>query len=306
MKLLISLLVLAASAFAQIAPETYSSLHWRSIGPHRAGRISVVAGVPGQPNIYYVGTPAGGVWKTDDAGQTWKPISDATGVPSIGALAVSQSNPNIIYMGTGEIYASTGGSFPGKGVFKSTDAGKTWSNVGLTDTHLISQLCVDPKNPDIVLAAVAGDVFSASTRGIYKSTDGGKSWKRTFFKDNDAAFQDLHMANGNPKVMYASSQKRAITPPGAPPNPAARREQDGAIYRSTDEGSTWTQLSGKGLPTEPWGRVGIVAFPGAKSKTAYALTNQGFFRSDDMGDSWQQTSKDPRVVSSGYFGQIFI
>ena len=114
------------------------------------------------------------------------------------------------------------------------------------------------------------------------------------------------MAYGNPKVMYASSQKRANPVPGAPPNPAARREQDGAIYRSTDEGSTWTQLSGKGLPAEPWGRVAIVAVPGAKSKSAYVLVNQGFFRSDDMGETWMQTSKDPRVTSSSYFGQVFI
>src|SRR3954471_23224224 len=173
MKPLISLFILAASAVAQIPDSTYSNLHWRSIGPHRAGRISAVAGVPTQPNVYYVGTPAGGVWKSDDAGQTWKPISDATGVPSIGSIAVSPSNPNIIYIGTGEMYASSGGSFPGKGVFKSTDAGKTWTNAGLADTHLISNLCIDPKNPDIVIAAVTGDPFSMPARGIYKTTDGG-------------------------------------------------------------------------------------------------------------------------------------
>lgn len=308
MKLLISLLICSLSAFAQISPDVYHSLHWRSIGPHRAGRISAVAGVPSQVEVFYVGTPGGGLWKTDDAGQTWRPITDSIPVAPIGSIAVSPSNPNIIYIGTGEMYASSGGTSPGKGVFKSTDAGKTWFNVGLTDTHLITALCIDPKNPDIVIAAVTGDAFSGTARGIYKTTDGGKNWKKTFFKDQDWALIDMNMANNNSKVMYASTGHRPVAPPNPnqPPNPAARREQDAAIYRSTDEGSSWTQVGGKGLPSEPWGRVGVAGAPGAKSKTVYAIVSQGFFRSDDMGENWTQTTKDPRVVSSGYFGQIFV
>ena len=146
------------------------------------------------------------------------------------------------------MYASSGGTSPGKGVYKSTDAGKTWSNVGLTDTHLITALCIDPKDPNIVIAAVTGDIYSGPARGIYKTTDGGKSWKKTFFKDQDTALIDMNMANNNPKVMYASTGHRVVTlpQPNQPPNPNARREQVAAIYRSTDEGSTWTQVAGQG------------------------------------------------------------
>src|SRR5436309_7443343 len=186
MKLLISLLLLA-SASAQVSPDAYSSLHWRSIGPYRAGRVSAVAGVPSQPNVYYIGTPGGGVWKTIDAGQTWKPISDKVPVASIGAVAVAQSDPNIIYVGTGEVYADNNGQLPGNGVYKSTDAGQTWSNIGLNQTHIIAAVEVDPKNPDVVIVATAGDFTSGAERGVYRSTNGGKAWKKSLLKDNDIA-----------------------------------------------------------------------------------------------------------------------
>ncbi|MCU1284326.1 MAG: hypothetical protein JWO13_676 [Acidobacteriales bacterium] len=293
----IAILPLAAR---EITPEMYSSMKWRSIGPFRAGRVSAIAGVPIQTAVYYIGTPGGGVWKTTNAGQTWKPIFDSVPVSSIGTVVVSPSNPNIVYVGTGE-------QTQGNGVYKSTDAGATWKNVGLEKTHIITGMEVDPKNPDIVIIAAAGDFFSGAERGIFKTTDGGKSWKKVLFKGEDTSPMDLNMAAGNPKVMYTAMLKRPTPPPaGTPFNQNAPREQDATIYKSTDEGSTWSPVGGKGLPTDPMGRVGIAAAPGASNKTVFAIATQGVFRSDDGGATWTQTTKDARVIGNGYFSRIFV
>ena len=166
-----SILLLTTTASAQYNPESFSAMKWRLVGPHRAGRVTAVAGIPGKPAIYYFGTPGGGVWKTTDGGRVWKPIFDDTHVASIGALALAPSNPDIIYVGTGE-------ETEGNGVYKSTDGGKTWMNLGLRNTHHISSLIVDPRNPNIVLAGSL-DFFNSSTeKGIFKTTDGGKTWKK--------------------------------------------------------------------------------------------------------------------------------
>src|SRR4051794_21711177 len=178
-------LLLCSSLFAQsIDPSIYSGLKWRMIGPFRGGRITCVAGVPSDPSLYYVGTPAGGVWRTIDAGNTWEPIFDEVRVPSIGAIAVSESDPNTIYVGTGE-------QIRGNGVYKSTDAGKTWTNVGLANSHAINALIVDPRNPDIALVGVVGDFSSGDDRGVYKTSDGGKNWQHTLFKDKDSGVMDM-------------------------------------------------------------------------------------------------------------------
>src|SRR5579859_4055301 len=155
----------------QISPSAYQQMRWRSIGPHRAGRVSAVAGVPGNNAVFYIGTPGGGVWKTMDAGQTWTPIFDSVPMASIGAVAVAPSNPKVIYVGTGE-------QTQGNGVYRSDDAGATWRHLGLDNTHFINGIIVDPKNPDIVMVGVSGDSLSLENRGVFKSSDGGKTWRR--------------------------------------------------------------------------------------------------------------------------------
>jgi photosystem II stability/assembly factor-like uncharacterized protein len=295
---LVSLFLLSFSAIGQtIDPSAYSGLKWRMIGPFRAGRVTCVAGVPKQPSLYYMGTPGGGVWRTTDAGNTWQPIFDDVRVPSIGAIAVSESNPNIIYVGTGE-------QIRGHGVYKSTDAGKTWQQAGLEQSHAINALIVDPRNPDIVLVGVVGDFASGDERGVYKTTDGGKTWQRTLFKDKESGVMDMTAAPDAPNVTYAALQHRQ---PGQPPigGPSAK-EQDAAIYRSTDAGSSWTPVGNKGLPKEAMGRVGVAVAPGTGGKTVYAIVSQGLFRSDDGGASWTQSTKDPRVVGNGYFSRVFV
>src|SRR5258708_8708168 len=175
--LVCSILLTAPPAPAQYNPESFSAMKGRLVGPHRAGRVTCVAGIAGKPAIYYFGTPGGGVWKTTDGGRVWKPIFDDAHVASIGALALAPSNPDIIYVGTGE-------ETEGNGVYKSTDSGRNWANVGLRNTHHISSLIVDPRNADIVLAG-SFDFFSPSPeKGIFRTTDGGKTWKNVLFKDD--------------------------------------------------------------------------------------------------------------------------
>src|SRR5882757_5605801 len=172
-RLAVALLLFAFLALPIIAQdittEMYGAMRWRSIGPFRAGRVTSVSGVPNQTAVYYIGTPGGGVWKTTDAGHVWKPIFDSEHIASIGVIAVSPSNPNIVYVGTGE-------QTQGNGVYKSTDAGVTWKSIGLEKTHVITGIVVDPRNPDVVVVAAAGDLSSGAERGIFKTSDGGKSW----------------------------------------------------------------------------------------------------------------------------------
>lgn len=268
-----------------------TGLRWRLIGPHRAGRVTAVAGIQGRPGIYYMGTPGGGVWKTTDGGQVWKPIFDDARVASIGALALAPSNPEIIYVGTGE-------QTEGNGVYKSTDGGATWTNIGLRETHYISSLIIDPRDPNIVLVGVSGDPVPGEMRGVFKTTDGGKSWNKVFFKDDRTGVVDMCAAPGDSRVLYAATWTRQFEP--NEPRPAL----DAQIFKSTDAGTTWRLLNDAGLPTKARGRIGVVAAPG--NKRVYAIMNQGFFRSDDAGESWQQSTTDPRVVGSGYFSRAFV
>jgi photosystem II stability/assembly factor-like uncharacterized protein len=282
----------------QLKPSLYSGMRWRLIGPYRAGRVTSVAGIPGNPATFYMGTPGGGVWKTTDGGTVWHPIFDSAHVASIGAVALAPSNPNIIYVGTGE-------QTEGDGVWKSTDAGETWTHVGLDDTHFINSVIVDPKNPDQVLVGAMGDSFSSQARGVYKTTDGGKTWNKVLFKDDMTGVADMCLDPGNSRVVYAAlwrPQIRVFFPPSGGSNPGP----DAWIYRSTDGGSTWKPIEGHGLPSEKWGRTGIAVAPGNHGKRIFAILDQGLFRSDDHGANWRQMGKDPRVVGNGYFSRVFV
>jgi len=276
-------------------------MRWRLIGPHRAGRVTAVAGITSDPAVYYMGTPGGGVWKTTDGGRVWNPIFDAQHVASIGAIALAPSNPDIIYVGTGE-------QTRGNGMYKSTDAGATWTQIGLEKAYYISSILVDPRNPDHVLVgvlirAVTGVSSEPPERGVFKSINGGKTWTRTLSKDELDGIADLCADPGNPREILA-----AVWHPRDPFSPSAgdRTKQDGWIYKSTDEGSTWTQVAGKGLPSEPLGRIGLAVAPDTRGRRVYAITGLGLFRSDDAGDRWRKTTSDPRIVSSGYISRVYV
>ena len=293
----ISSLVLIATSTVygqQYNPNLFSAMQWRLVGPHRAGRVTTVAGIPGKPAIYYFGTPGGGLWKTTDGGRVWKPIFDDAHVASISALAVSASNPDVIYVGTGEY-------LEGNGVYKSTDGGATWANVGLRDVHHISSIIIDPRDSNMALVG-SFDIFAAGPqRGLFKTRDGGKTWNRVFFKDDKTAIVDMCAAPDDARIVYAATFSFQFDP--ASRRPTASESQ---VYKSTDEGATWQQVSGAGLPNNPRGRIGIAAAPGTDGKRVYTIMNQGFFRSDDGGATWQQSTKDPRVVGSGYFSRVYV
>ena len=294
-------------AGAQDIPASlYSEMKWRMIGPFRAGKVNAVAGVPGNPAIYYMGADGGGVWRTNDGGVTWKPIFDAESAPSVGALAISASNPNIIYVGTG-VNTIHGDETYGDGVYKSANGGETWQHLGLEDTQHIARVLVDPRNPDIVFVAALGHPYGPNEeRGVFRSTDGGKRWKKVLFRDNMTGAVDLCFEPGNPKVVYATLW-HVISKPDVkrqPPEPGS------GLYKSKDGGETWTQITGNGLPTENWGRAGVAVAPGTRGQRVYLIIaaegkKGGLFRSDDGGATWRKATEDPRIQTSWYMGEIF-
>ena len=293
--LLAGLLAFAPGTRAQeISPDAYAGLRWRFLGTHRGGRITAVAGVVGQPNLYYAGTPNGGVWKTDDGGRTWKPIFDSVPVPSIGALAVAPSNPKVIYVATGE-------QGKGGGIFKSIDGGETWASAGLADNTLFDGLIVDPQNPEVVIAGASGR-GREEPRGLYKTADGGKTWKKTFGEDDvNAGVADVTSAADNPKILYA-----ALYPVSAPPKEEKGAAAEARVLVSQDEGSTWTVTAAAGLPEKGRGRIGVAVVPGTAGKGVLAILNQGLFRSDDSGATWHKSTNDPRILGSGYFSKVYV
>ncbi|HXR98670.1 MAG TPA: hypothetical protein VN709_12585 [Terriglobales bacterium] len=306
MRLLVSL-SLCAAAMAQVNPALYSGMRWRMIGPLRGGRVSAVTGVIGQPPVFYVGLPAGGVWKTDDAGNTWNPIfDDVKEISSIGAIEVAPSDPNIIYVGTGDLV--TGGAVnEGNGMYKSTDAGKTWRHIGLDQTHQITTILVDPSNPNLVLVATQGNIHAESSdRGVYRSDDGGASWHQVLFRNNASGAQDIAWAYDDPHVMLATTVRHLTLPGEAPPaRGAAPRDNDTALYKSTDEGATWTELSGGGLPNLT-GRTAVAVAAKTQGQRMFLVGTFGLYRSDDGGTTWSRTTRDNRIVGSSYICGVYV
>jgi len=281
----------------------YKALQWRNIGPFRGGRVCAVAGVPGQPLTYYFGATGGGVWKTEDAGITWKNISDGyfkTG--SVGAIAVADADPNVIYVGMGEAAIRGVATSHGDGVYKSTDAGKTWKPLGLEKTRQISTIRIHPKNFDLVYVAAQGSIWNQNPeRGIYRSKDGGKTWELVFKVNDSAGASDLSMDVNNPRILYAAFWEHLRRPwqvlSGGP---------NSGIYKTTDGGDTWTKLT-EGLP-ENMGKIGVAVSP-KNSERVWAVIEAdkgGLYRSDNGGKSWQLiNSKRVLRARAWYYTEIF-
>ncbi|HEX3672124.1 MAG TPA: hypothetical protein VHT92_10530 [Candidatus Cybelea sp.] len=274
-------------------------MRWRAIGPATAGgRVTSVAGSASDPKLYYVGAAGGGVWKSANSGQTWDPVFEKQGVGAIGAVTIDPTDNNIVWVGTGESNPRNDVSY-GDGVYKSTDGGDTWTNVGLKATRYVSRILVDPRNHNHVIVGALGDVFADnSERGVYVTDDGGKSWKQTLSVGPESGASDLAMDAQNSSVIYAGIWKFQRKPWTFTSGGA----EDG-IYKSTDGGATWTKLEGHGLPASPVGRVGLAVAP-SNGNRVYALieSNEGvLWRSDDAGANWTMMSKDTRVDARPFY-----
>ena len=284
--------------------KLYAAMTWRNIGPFRGGRSTTSTGVIGDPMTYYFGSVGGGVWKTDDAGINWRNISDGFfNATSIGAISVAESDPNVIYVGTGEACIRGVMTSHGDGVYKSTDAGKTWTHIGLDGTSQISEIRIHPKNPDVVYVAAQGSPYvPTQERGIYKSVDGGKNWKKIHFVDNSSGANNLSMDMNNPRILYAAYWDHQRKPW------FVRSGGEGSgIYKTTDGGETWKKLE-DGLPKVLMGKIGV-SVSRANSNRVYAIVESeegGLYRSDDGGEKWTLLNKD-RVLRarSWYYMHVF-
>ncbi len=299
--LLIGLPLLLAAQPADL----FRDLRFRLVGPFRGGRVVAVTGVPSQPNVYYFGGVGGGIWKTTDGGGTWLPVSDGQlKTSSVGAIAVADSDPNVIYAGMGESCVR-GNASNGDGVYKSIDGGKTWRNVGLEDSQTIGAVRVHPRNPDIVYVAALGHLWGPNDmRGVYRSTDGGDTWKQVLTRGRDAGAVDLAMDPGNPRVLYASFWQVRRNPyhfdSGGPGS---------GLFKSTDGGDTWTELShAPGMPRGVEGRIGVTVSP-ANPERVWALVEAadgGVFRSDNGGRTWTRVNEQNILRQRAwYYDHIF-
>jgi photosystem II stability/assembly factor-like uncharacterized protein len=276
-----------------------AGLRWRMIGPFRGGRSNAVTGVPGRPDTFYFGSVGGGVWKTINAGRTWTPVFDSQAFASVGAVAVAPSEPETVYVGTGEADMRSQISY-GNGMYKSTDGGRTWTHLGLDDTRQIGRIIVDPKNANVVFVAALGHAYGANPdRGVYRTRDGGRTWEKVLFKSNDVGAIDLQFDPTDSQTVYATlwNTRRppwSIYPPSYGPG--------GGVFKSTDGGTTWRQLT-NGLPTEGLGRIGL-AVASSNRNRIYAIVDAkagGLYRSDDAGETWTLISSDARIWGRGWY-----
>jgi photosystem II stability/assembly factor-like uncharacterized protein len=296
----IGLLLVPVISFAQsYDTNLYSGLRWRMIGPFRAGRVNAVSGVPGQPDTFYFGSVGGGLWKSINAGRTWSPVFDAAGAASIGAIGVAPSNPNVIYVGTGEPDMRDSIQF-GDGMYKSADGGKTWKHIGLESTRQIGRIIVDSKNPNVVFVAALGHAYGSNPdRGVYRSRDGGATWQKVLFKNDELGAIDLAFDPLNSQIVYATLWN-VRRPPWFIYTPA--NGPGAGIFKSVDGGTTWKEIS-EGIPAEGRGHIGIAVAP-ANHNRIYAAVDAkegGVFRSDDAGATWTRLSADKRLWDRGWY-----
>jgi photosystem II stability/assembly factor-like uncharacterized protein len=304
--IIVALAFLALAAAADIAPQfsprLYESLRWRCIGPFRGGRTVAASGVPGQPNVFYMAPNNGGVWKSTDFGDTWHPIFDNQPTGSIGALAVAPSNPDIIYVGSGEGLRRPDLSV-GDGIYKSTDAGSTWKHLGLRDAQQITNILVDPRNPDRVFVAALGHPYGPNEeRGVFRSLDGGATWQKILYKDENTGATDLAFDPKNSQTLYAVLWN-SRRPPWTTSGPL--EGHTGGLFKSTDGGNLWRPLT-TGLPTnaQGLGRIGIAVAPSDPDRL-YALVDApselgGLYRSADAGETWLRVNHEPRIWGRGF------
>jgi len=291
---------------SRIDEKFSQELHWRSIGPHRGGRALAVTGVRGQPELFYFGSVDGGVWRSNDAGRTWNPIFDSQPIGSIGAIAVAPSNPDVIYVGSGEADMRSNIGY-GDGIYKSTDTGKSWTHIGLTDSRQIARILVDPADSNKVFVAALGHAYGPNAeRGVFRSKDGGATWQRILFHDENTGAIDLAFEPGKTNTIYAAMLQTRRPPWNVyPPS----KGPGSGLYRSSDGGDHWEPVTGHGLPAEEVGRIGIAFAPG-NPKRIYLIVDAkagGLYRSDDSGQNWQLMSQDQRIWQRGwYFGEVSV
>src|ERR671927_1891241 len=292
-----ALLLVAGALGAQVNPGVYDALRWRHIGPFRGGRTVAAMGVPSQPNVFYIGVNNGGVWKTTDYGRTWTPIFDDQPTGSIGALAFAPSQPDTIYVGSGEGLQRPDLSV-GDGIYKSTDGGKTWRHLGLRNAQQIGAILVHPRDPNLVYVAALGHPYGANEeRGVFRSSDGGETWQKVLYKDENTGAIALVFDPRNPKVIYTDlwSARQGPWENGAWQGPGS------GLYKTTDGGNTWRQLT-NGLPTfeQGLGRIGIAVAP-SDPNTVYATVDStqlgGIYSSDAAGESLRGVGTDRRASS---------
>jgi photosystem II stability/assembly factor-like uncharacterized protein len=278
----------------------FSGLRYRMVGPYRGGRVTAVSGVPNEMHTFYFGSTGGGVWKSDDAGESWRNITDGQfDVGGVGAIAVAPSDPNVVYVGTGSV-DMRGNISPGIGMYRSTDAGKTWTFIGLSNAGQIGRIQIHPNNPDRLYVAALGNAFGNNEeRGVFRSTNGGTTWENVLYVNDSTGVVDVAMNPGNPRILYAAAWRAKRTPwtmiSGGP---------EGGVYKSSDGGDTWNKLS-NGLPQGIVGKVGVVVSP-ANTERVWAIVEaendqSGLYRSDNAGASWRRVSAERGLYSRPWY-----